>query len=138
MKGPSVIFDLPSFLQGSEEWKPVEGHPDYAVSDQGRVWSRKREEGQLLTPYTNETDTYHVVSLYDEGERKQRLLHSLVAQHFKPGRWREYLDGDVEIHHEDEDPLNNRVENLSYVTREENEQAKHEGDSFALAEEAPF
>ena len=140
MKGPSVIFQIPTRVRQGEEWEPVEGFPDYAVSDAGRVWSDK-QGGQLLSEYTNESNIYSVVGLYEDGERKQRLVHSLVMQHHKPDRWDQYGKGELEIDHIDGDPQNNALDNLRYVTSAENEAAKDEepDDSFVSpAEAAPF
>lgn len=86
MKGPSVVFEIPTAIRRGEEWEQIEGFPDYAVSDQGRVWSSK-QGGKILDPYTNESDVYDVVGLYGEDGRRQRLVHSLVMQHHAPGRW---------------------------------------------------
>lgn len=144
MKGPSVIFDIPTWIRskGGETWKEIKGYPNYAISDQGRVWS-SHQGGRILSQYTNESNTYLVVGLYRDGERQQRLVHSLVAQHFKPERWEEYVKGEVEIHHGDEDPTNNAESNLAYVTREENEQEKRadshdETSALGSVVSAPF
>ena len=137
MRKPRVIFELPSFLRGGEEkWEQVQGDPAYFVSSEGRVWSEK-EGGKELSQYTNESDTYQVVGLYGEDGRQQRLVHSLVMQHFQPEEYGRYVDGDVEIHHIDGTPSNNAVENLEYVSSAENEQAK-DTSSQPLAEVAPF
>lgn len=144
MRGPSAVFDFPAALRDTEEgeeWAEINGYGDYYVSDQGRVYSSKGQ-GKMLSQYTNESGAYSVVGLYDDGDRKQRLVHSLVMEHFRPDRWEEYLAGEVEIHHLDDDGRNNAAENLRYVTREENEQAKHaeepEDSVFSPTEAAPF
>jgi hypothetical protein len=137
MRKPRVIFELPSFLrEGEETWEQVQGYPAYFVSSEGRVWSEKGD-GKELTQYTNESNTYNVVGLYGQDGRQQRLVHSLVMQHFRPEGYGEYVDGEVEIHHIDGTPSNNAVENLEYVSSAENEAAK-ETTSQPLAEVAPF
>lgn len=60
------------------EWKVVEGHPDYSVSDEGRIISRKRGRRKFLNPSENPKTGYCTVTL----DNKSYYLHHLVAQHF--------------------------------------------------------
>lgn len=126
---------------GVEQWKSIEGFPDYEVSDQGNVRSNRGEsDRKRLKQYTNESDTYLVVSLYadDRKGKRQRLVHSLVMQHFQPEKWEEYMTSDLEINHKDGDPKNNRLENLEYLTPEENVEMRDQKDDSFPVEEAPF
>ena len=57
--------------------------------------------------------------LYHKGVRKGFKVHQLVALHFIPNP-----ENKPEVNHIDGNTLNNRVENLEWSTRIENEQHK--------------
>ena len=63
-----------------EYWNDIEGYPNYAVSNLGRVRSKKT--GKLLKSY--QTKGYLRVSLYNDAGRKCKLVHRLVAEAFIP------------------------------------------------------
>jgi hypothetical protein len=60
------------------EWKVVEGHPDYSISDEGRIISRKRGNRRFLSSPGNPETGYCKVTL----DGQSLYLHHLVAQHF--------------------------------------------------------
>ena len=82
---------------------------NYAVTPDGRVWSRYIGRWMSPTPIQG---GYLTVGLRREGKQIRRLVHRLVAE--------AYI-GDCpdlhEVNHIDGDKLNNRVENLEYTTR---------------------
>jgi DNA-binding transcriptional regulator YiaG len=112
--------------QSDEIWRPVPTFEDlYEVSSHGRVRSLDRivdrsdgttahYKGRVLTP--NTSGRYLRVLLHGrDGREEQKSVHRLVAKTFisnpkdKP-----------EVNHIDNDPTNNHVSNLEWVTRGEN------------------
>jgi hypothetical protein len=62
-----------------EQWVPIDGYPNYEVSDLGRVANIKRDE--LLKPRPND-EGYLRVSLSHLGIVRDFYVHRLVAQAF--------------------------------------------------------
>ena len=85
---------------------------NYLVKEDGRIYSLKGK-GRYLNPSINASG-YYVVSIYVDGIKKQYKVHELVAETFIPN-----LEGKECIHHKDRNKLNNSVDNLMWVTREE-------------------
>lgn len=105
-----------------EQWRPVfvgilAIPSGYHVSDLGRV----RRGGLILKPYRCPTRNglYWKVDLWISGKRHQRFVHRLVAMAFL-----ENPQLKPEVNHEDTDPANNRLDNLSWMTRIEQEAHK--------------
>lgn len=97
----------------SEEWKQINGFPNYAVSNKGRVMNLKT--GRVLKPIITPLG-YAVVALSNgNGKSKQIMVHRLVAQAFIPNS-----DNLFQINHIDEDKTNNDVTNLEWCTASEN------------------
>lgn len=92
-------------------WKPIDGYEGYLVSDDGRVWSSKR--GIELAQ--EEKKGYLNVYLYNRDGRKFIGVHRLVAIAFIPNP-----DNLPEVNHKDENPMNNRVDNLEWCTAKYN------------------
>lgn len=106
-----------------EIWKPVVGHEGhYEVSDQGRVRSvyravrignhTRRYQSKLLAPGTMNRFGHQSVAI---GKGNSRCVHDLVLEAFvgprPPGQ---------EGRHADLDGSNNRLDNLSWGSRGEN------------------
>jgi len=120
----------------SETWAPVPDDWPYQVSDAGRVWS-EHGDGRILQPYTNETDTYHVVDLRNDGKRWQRYIHRLVLEAHRPRDGAE----DLTVHHLDGDTTNNSLGNLEWTTKETHDEAhavEEGGPLGPIEEDAPF
>ena len=95
-----------------EEWKSIPGYPNYMVSNKGRIWSENKG-GIMRQPIRR---GYPSVLLYCKGEKPKKFRVSrLVAQAFLP-----QPEGKDVVDHIDEDHMNNRVENLRWVTAKEN------------------
>ena len=96
-----------------ERWSDILGHPRYEVSDVGRV--KNKETGRVLRPGRQSSGHVSVVL----GRGNTRTVHSLVAEAFcgprRPG---------FEVRHLDGDPSNNRLTNLAWGTRGENNRDK--------------
>lgn len=91
-----------------EIWKDCKGYEDlYQISNQGRVWSVKRQK--YLKPLLN-TKGYLYVGLQSKnGKRKTEYIHRLVAIAFidNPNNL-------PQVNHKDEDRQNNCVDNLEW------------------------
>lgn len=99
------------------EMRTIDGWPDYMVSSEGRVLSKKK--GMLRELRAAIHNSYPRVSLCRPGEIREFNVHALVAAAFL-----EKPDGSQVVRHLDGDPTNNRVENLAYGTYLENEADK--------------
>ena len=100
----------------SEQWRAVEGYPEYEVSNLGRV----KGHGKIMKPYKHRV-TYKMVDLYKSGKRVARgMVHRMVANAFIPNP-----DNKPEVNHIDGNPSNNRVDNLEWVTHYENHLHAH-------------
>lgn len=115
-----------------EIWKPVVGLENYyEVSSWGQVRikegaTRKLADGRtVIYPQKPVTQHLHqaagpnmryIVMLQGEKERKKHYVHRLVALAFIP------CDNpdEMQVNHIDGNPLNNRLENLEWVTHDEN------------------
>lgn len=97
-----------------EIWKDVVGFEGlYKVSNYGRVFSVK--SNCVLKPSgTYRNRKYLGVGLYN-GKNHTKPIHRLVAEAFLPNP-----NGYKVINHIDEDPSNNRVDNLEWCTYEYN------------------
>ena len=91
--------------------KVVNDYPNYLVNTLGEVFNNKT--GRKLKPSVNKG--YCGVYLYNENGRKFFLVHRLVAKAFIPNE-----SNFPEVNHKDENPLNNKVENLEWCTSKYN------------------
>lgn len=113
-----------------EVWREVPGFPEYHVSSRGRVKRVHQHPtggasvGRCLKPWEaggrRPGQTYHHVDLSQDGKKHRKLVHRLVARAFlgspKGGR--------DQVHHKNEDRLDNRVTNLEWVSHTENQRRK--------------
>lgn len=113
-------------------WKEVKGYEGmYLVSDDGEVISLPRDvhtsnssgeiivhrKAKRLKPHLRGRgdNLYPSVSLTKDNETKCYSIHRLVAIAFIPNP-----NNLPEVNHKDENPLNNRVENLEWCDRQYN------------------
>lgn len=93
-----------------EIWKDVEGFPGYTVSDLGRARGLR---GGILKPLL--LNDYHHYSLYVDKKKIDIRVNRLVAFAFigpcPVGK---------EVDHKNNNPLDNRLVNLQYMTHSEN------------------
>lgn len=106
-------------MEEVEIWKSLDfmGFDGYDVSNMGNVKSLNYNhtgKERLLKP-CKDNNGYMVVSLCKDSKRKKFTLHRLVALAFL-----ENPQNLPMINHKDENRLNNRVENLEWVTPKEN------------------
>ena len=120
-KRPDVRDLFPVSLVG-EEWRKLEGYPDYPVSNLGRVWSVKT--GKFLKPSNKRGGKKKrkvrpgVTLTSEDGRQHAFTIARLVATAFIPNP-----DNLPEVDHINEDTTDNRVVNLRWITGEDNRQA---------------
>jgi len=108
-----------------EIWKVIETHPDYLVSNLGRVKSLKRNCELILKPRTNKMGYFRVL-LSNYGVPKDFRIHQLVAIAFL----NHIPNGMVDvINHKDFNKKNNAVYNLEIVTQRKNADHKEKEHS---------
>lgn len=98
-----------------ENWKTIEGYPDYMVSDQGRVKSIKFGKERILKPGRNYG--YLFVGLLKNNKRSFLRINRLVALAFIQNDDPEHK---TQVGHLDESRDNNCVSNLCWCTPKEN------------------
>lgn len=100
-------------------WRPIQGHPDYEVSIDGRVRrsssGKGAKAGHILAPHTT-ADGYLRIGLRHDGRHCNHRIHRLVAVAFlgPPPSNRH------QVNHKDGDKTNNQANNLEWTTCREN------------------
>ncbi len=93
-----------------EEWREIEGFPDYAVSNYGEV--KRISTGRILAYKVNQYGVVYV-GLMRSYKQRQRSVALLVANAFLD-RHSDVLDTPINL---DGDRHNNRVDNLAWRPR---------------------
>lgn len=105
-----ILWTIAKALECDEIWKAFPEAPRYEVSTFGRI--RNTETRRVLRP----TRKIYLMIGLSMDNRRNRTVHSMVAKTFigprPPGLY---------INHKDGNKLNNRVDNLEYVTAQEND-----------------
>ena len=103
-----------------EHWKPTYILPEiYRISDDGRIYSLKYRK--ILKTFLG-TSGYLFFYIRSSGIKKSVYIHRLVATAFIPNP-----ENKCEIDHINGDRLDNRVENLRWVSSKEN---KHNENTY--------
>lgn len=108
------LEDLPD-----EIWKPVVECPKcYVCSNYSRIKTLPRNGvkrgGRILKPSLKD-DGYYSVLLQDHGKHFYRRVNRIIAQAFIPNPENKPI-----ADHKDNNPLNNRLDNLQWLTEQEN------------------
>ena len=99
----------------------IKDSTDYWVTDCGRVFRGDRELKK-----NKGTVGYVTVSIkYTSGERKLKFVHRLVAEAFIPNPENKPI-----VNHKNLLKIDNRLENLEWVTAKENNQHAHDNGAF--------
>ena len=106
-----------------EIWKDIKGYEGlYQVSNLGNVRSMDRItrdgrkiKGKNIKPHTNGNSRYLRAALCNNGKIKYENIHRLVAKAFIPNP-----ENKPEVNHKDENPSNNLIDNLEWMTSKEN------------------
>jgi hypothetical protein len=121
---PKIFYQVSYISFIDEEWKDIEVdniHPNlvYQISNQGRIRERKTDESDwsLLRFYVSNTFYYCALRMNATGKKKRsfRSVHRLVALHFIVPQSEKHIC----VVHKNYNMLDNRVENLMWITREE-------------------
>lgn len=120
-----------------EIWRPIDGFPNYEISNMGRTRSidrtievcgahkKRTYKARVRSPVIDRRGYCHV-PLWANNKQKMMLVHRLVAAAFL----RQIVAGE-EVNHIDFDKGNNALSNLEIVTRAEN--FRHATDAGRLA-----
>ena len=96
---------IPPIDELNEEWKNIQY--GYKISSQGRV---KNPQGKILGGSTHK-DSYRFVTI----KGKQIPIHRIVAENFIENKYNKPF-----VNHKDGNKMNNSVDNLEWVTQQEN------------------
>ena len=96
---------MPPIDELNEEWKDIQY--GYKISNQGRV---KNPQGKILGGSTHK-DSYRFVTI----KGKQIPIHRIVAENFIENKYNKPF-----VNHKDGNKMNNSVDNLEWVTQQEN------------------
>lgn len=136
--GNTIDSDMEhSSIQQNEVWLPIPGcEATYEISSHGRVRSRERVvTGRWGGPITKtskirnhylDKNGYPSISLWVDRKRITIRVHKLVAAAFLPPS--EF----TEVNHKDFDKQNNKVENLEFISRRENQIHAVKGGRYSL------
>ena len=95
-------------------WKVIPSWPAYEASTDGQI--RRHRTGKVLSPWTKKGKMpYQLVHLSQDGKSRLSRVHRLVLEAFMGPCPEGY-----ETLHLDDDPRNNRLDNLRWGTRAEN------------------
>ena len=94
----------------------IQGYPDYLIYPDGRVWSKVKGNGRFMKTSKN-NDGYLQLRLLNRstGKRDNKMLSRLIADHYIPNP-----ENKPEVDHKNRERTDNRLENLRWVDRTEN------------------
>lgn len=120
-----VMADNQPTLFDAEIWKPVPNAPGYEVSNHGRVRSidriipyvdgRMRHQPGKLKELVDDGHGYLTARLQIQKRGRTRYVHQIVLEAFVRPR----KNGEL-VRHLDNNPKNNRLENLAWGSASEN------------------
>ncbi|ETB71295.1 MULTISPECIES: HNH endonuclease signature motif containing protein [Bacillus] len=120
---------IPFVLEDGEELVPIEGFPDYGITNHSRVVNLRR---MTLVKTKKDREGYVKVTLYRDGKAVGRRVHRLVALHFIPNP-----NNLPQVNHIDGDKSNPSIDNLEWVTPKENAQHASKHGLLCVGESHP-
>lgn len=112
----------------TDDFIDIIDYPNYMISPRGEIYSKNKK----ILLKLNTGTCYKTVCLYALGEFGSFKVHRLVAEHFI-----ENPDNLPVVNHKDGDKLNNDVENLEWVTTQQNVQHGVDTGLTKATNEAP-
>jgi hypothetical protein len=109
-------------------WNPVPEHDGYFASYNGLIMSIKRKRPIIMRQITSK-DGYKYVFMYSNGIMKKVWVHRAVLS-----ACRGFEEKELECRHLDDNPSNNRLENLEWGSRLENVNDKRKNDRLPYGE----
>ncbi len=99
-------------------WIELKDNENYMINEQGELFSKKRKGGGglLIKPFL-EKSGYFTYTLWKNGKPSHHNLHRILAQCFIPNPYNLPC-----VDHIDRNRTNNNIENLRWVSYEENNQ----------------
>jgi len=91
-------------------------YPNYLIYSDGRVQNKKTNK---FVKEQNHKDGYKIIGLCKNGKRKNFLIHRLLGKHFIPNP-----KNKPTIDHINRNRSDNRIENLRWATRKEQQENK--------------
>lgn len=114
-------------MELKEEWRDIQGFPNYQISNLGNVKSKERytkargnkiiHRKERLLKIQTDHKGYKYVRLYNSNGFKAKKVHRLVAETFI-----ENPNNLPQVNHKDGDKTNNCINNLEWCTDTENKQ----------------
>lgn len=112
--------------QTNENWNPISGFSNYEISDRGRIRSKTRKtwhkgsktnmtiKGKMMKQRWNKLCKCYFLDLIDDDKKRRTVYpHKEVARAFVENS---DADNQTMIIHLDNNPRNNKAENLKWVT----------------------
>ena len=113
-------IQIPFEVEEGEKVKQVEDYPEYLVTSHGRVFSTKRSK--FIGNMSKKNGYVHVALTKDNCKQIRKVgMHVLVMESFGPPK----PGPGYEVHHLDKHRDNNHIENLQWVTHQENQQDRN-------------
>ena len=113
-----------------EIWQDIPNYEnEYQISNYGRVRSLKNNKFHIKTPILGRTQDYYSIGLTHNGIKKQYSIDRLVAETFIPNP-----NNYPEVNHKDENPKNNHIDNLEWVTHSQNVKHSSYRQSYPVAQ----
>lgn len=115
-----------------EIWKLHPTWTNYEISNYGKVRNKTTQQTLNGTKNGNGYIRIHVIDIVNN-IRKHEFLHKLVLETFIGPRPK----GKIIRYYPDQDPSNNRLDNLSYNTSQQNNYDRIENDTYNQAKLTP-